>query len=233
MRLNKVPIFFLFLVVAYQVKGQNERKSKLEQMQGIWYNIINTDSEKAYTIIKEHHSLNFVYNTTIDDLNFPLNESIEGFYDGDVAADSLNVKSLNKDGLHYIIIDTKGITPIGWVHKRYYLTPDYFECDGELMSINGGQLVEYSKIDELPFDALTRLYKRGRLDKRDYVKEYLNLKILSIKRVKSRVYSERNKEMKVGLNKDHLVVVIEEIGQWLKVKYGEREIGWIRKDDTN
>ncbi|WP_414693422.1 SH3 domain-containing protein [Ohtaekwangia sp.] len=79
-------------------------------------------------------------------------------------------------------------------------------------------------------NALDKLFKRGRLDGRDYIKEYLGLKVLSIKSLKSTVYSSPNKQTAVHLNRDTIVVVIGETNKWVKVKYCEGE-GWIRKSD--
>ncbi len=190
MRLIKTLVFSLFIFFTHHLNGQGAQKSKLVRMQGTWENILNSETEKAYTIIRGKNSLNFVYSSKINELNFPLSESIEGFYNGDVEADFLNVDSLNEDGLRYTIIDKKNVTPSGWVYRPDYLMPAYFECDDELMSINGGQLVAYSKREELPFEALDKLFKRGRLDKRDYLKEYLGLKVATIKALTCQVYSQ-------------------------------------------
>lgn len=232
MRLTKTFAYFSFIFLTHHLSGQDQQKPKLELMQGIWENIMNNEIEEAFTIIKGNNSLNFVYSNAINELNFPLSESIEGFYNGDEEADSLNISSLSKDGLHYIIIDKKNVTINGWVYKPDYLTPNYFECDGELMSINGGQLVEYSKRDELPFEAVDKLYKRGRLDKRDYLKEYLNLKVISIETSKCAIYSKPNKRMNLQLSKGHVVIVVEQTNKWLKIKYGEGAVGWIKEADT-
>jgi hypothetical protein len=199
-------------------------------MQGVWENIMNSDSEKAFTIVKGNFSLNFVYNISAG-LDFPLSESVEAFYDGDIEADSLNVSSLKADGLHYIVIDKKEINSEGWFYKPYYLSPNYFKCDGELMSINGGKLVEYTKIDELPFEALSKLYRRGKLDGRNYIKDYLGVKTRQVKPLKCKVYGSPDKPSKVQLKKDDVVIIAEETNKWVKVKYGEEEFGWIKKSD--
>ena len=133
MRLTKTLLFFLFVCFTHLLKGQSERKSKLELMQGTWENIMNNEIENAFTIIKGNNSLNFVYSNSINELNFPLSESIEGFYNGDVEADSLNVDSLNEDGLHYVVIDKNDITPNRWVYRPDYLTPNYFEIDDDII----------------------------------------------------------------------------------------------------
>jgi hypothetical protein len=211
--------------------AQEKPKSQLALMQGIWENIMNSESEKAFTIIKGKSSMNFVYSIH-GGLDFPLSESVEGFYSGDTESDSLNVDSLDEDGLHYIIIDKNDIANDGWVSKSEYLSPDYFACDGELMSINGGQLVEYGKREDLPFEALNKLYKRGKLDRRDYIKEYLNLKVLAIRSSKCIVYSKPDKQTDVRLTKDDIVIITEEAGKWFKVIYSESGIGWIKREDV-
>lgn len=231
MRLINVVVISAFLLFAYNSNGQNNRKSKLDLMQGNWENIMNNDSEKSFTIIRGHKSLNFVYDNS-NDLDFPINETIEGFQNFSSDYDSINIDSLKKDGVFYIVVDKSNIKANGWVYKPDYLTPKYFECDGELMSINGGQLVEYSKINELPFEALSKIYKRGRLDGKNYIEDYLRVRVQSIKPVKCTVYSEPNEPTKVRLNRDDVVIVIEETGKWLKIKYGESDIGWIKKEET-
>lgn len=221
-------MFLCFMKLSY---AQEKPKSQLALMQGVWENIMNSESEKAFTIIKGKSSLSFVY-SIYGGLDFPLVESIEGFYSGDVDTDSLTIDSLKEDGLHYIIIDKKDITSDGWVYKPDYLSPDYFDCDGELMSINGGQLAEYGKRDDLPFEALSKLYKRGKLDRRDYIKEYLNLKALAIKSAKCTVFSKPDKQTNVRLTKDDIVIVTQEAGRWLEVKYSESGTGWIKREDV-
>lgn len=226
---NSLLIMFLCLIRLSH--AQEKPKSQLALMQGIWENIMNSESEKAFTIIKGKSSINFVYSPN-GELDFPLGESVEGFYDADTETDSIHVDSLKENGLHYIIIDKDDIKEDGWVYTPDFLSPDYFACDGELMSINGGQLAEYGKIDELHFEALNMLYKRGKLDGRDYIEEYLNIKVLAIKSSKCTVYSKPDKQTNVRLNKDDVVVIIEEKGKWLKVKYGESGVGWVKKEDA-
>jgi len=219
----------LSLLFVNSVRAQNNQISKLDLMQGICENIMNSESEKAFTIIRGNQSLSFVYNNKTQELNFPLNESIEGFQNFR-DSDSISISSIKNEGSYYTIVDKRYVNASGWVQAPFFLTPNYFECDGELMSINGGQLVEYSKMNELPFEALDKLFKRGRLDKRDYIKEYLNLRVLSVRPSKGKVYSSPNKQKEVFLNQDDIVIVIEENNKWAKIKYSEGE-GWVRKGD--
>jgi hypothetical protein len=181
MKLAYTILIIVSVSISHDITGQSKQKSKLELMQGCWQNTRNSESEKAFTVIDGNSSLNFVYDNS-NMLDFPLNESIEGFQNFSAdEIDSINTLTINGEGIHYTIVDKRDIAVNGWVYKPYYLTPDYFECDGELMSINGGQLVEYGKIDQLPFEALIKLYKRGKIDRRDYIKEYLDINALRIK----------------------------------------------------
>lgn len=90
--------------------------------------------------------------------------------------------------------------------------------------------MEFVKINELSQSALKMLFHRGILDNRNYLKEYLNLKVVAIKALKCTVYSKPDKQTNVRLAKDDVVIVAEEEGKWLKVKYGGIEIGWINKE---
>ena len=82
---------------------------------------------------------------------------------------------------------------------------------------------------ELPYEALDKLFKRGRLDKRDYILEYLSLKVRAIKSAHCNVYSNPKGKAIGKLQIEQVVIILEENANWLKVKYGEDEIGWIKK----
>jgi hypothetical protein len=227
MSLNKSVLLFFVLIPIF-LMGQVDKESQIGLMQGIWSDTKNTESEKAFTIIKARKSINFAYNITITAMDFPLSESIEGFFDGDISLDTLFVDSLRDSGLHYVTVDKDDINAEGWVTRPDFLTPRYFECDGEIMSINGGQLVEYQKTNELPYEALDKLFKRGRLDKRDYILEYLSLKVRAIKS-HCDVYSNPKEKANGKLEREQVVIILEENAKWLKVKYSEDGIGWIKK----
>lgn len=204
-------------------------------MQGIWENIMNSDTEKAFTLIKGRESFNFVFSIDQKKLNFPIGESIEGFQNDDSGnKDSLNVKILRDSGLYYTILDRNYINKDGWIHRPDYLTPEYFECDGQNMSINGGQLVEYAKIDHLPGLALKMLYNRGKSDNRNYIKEYLDIDVSVVKASKSVIYSNPGMgATKMYLLKGDVLTVIGEKGEWLKIEYRGKKLvqGWVKKQE--
>lgn len=222
---------FKYLVILICLSSFAQSQSKLDLLQGIWSYNMNTDSEKAYSIIKGKMSLSFVYNVS-GELDFPLHESLKGFYDGDISGDTIFVDSLHDKGSQYITIDRNAITSEGWVLRPNFLMPKFFHCDEEYMWINGGKLVEYQKTNELPYEALDKLFKRGRLDKRDYIFEYLSLKVRTLKSAHCNIYSNPRGKIIRELEKDQVVIIIEENGKWVKVKYSDSEMGWIKKTDV-
>jgi len=218
-----------------QIHGQVQKNSQLVLMQGIWENTFNSDCEYSYTIINGMSSLSLVYSNKQNSLNFPLTESIEGFLtENPEDIDSINIKNLKENGAYYTVIDKKYVNENGWVHKPNFLTPEYFECDGENMSINGGQLVEYVKIKRLPGAALKLLYNRGKKDNRDYIKEYLQIEVGEITSEKCVIYSEPGIPTKMYLIRGDIVTIIREKEDWLNIEYlGTKLVkGWIKKSDV-
>lgn len=226
-------IVFILCCIIQETYGQYRKQAKLSLMQGIWENTMNRDSEKAFTIINGKYSINFVFSNDPNELDFPLGESLEGFQDFDSGNnDSININALKEDGLFYTVVNKKYVNAQGWVHRPDYLTPKYFECDGNIMSINGGELVEYEKMPKLPIEALKKLYYRGKQDNHDYIKDYLDIKVSEIGVPQSTVYTEHNKPTATRLSKGDIVTVLEEKGDWIKVDYGADTSGWIKKEDT-
>jgi hypothetical protein len=228
----RLGVAFLLSSIAFELRGQETNKAKLDLMQGIWENTMNSDSEKAFTIIRGNHSLNFVFLTTSDEFDFPINESVLGFQDDDsVRGDSIDSNNLKKDGKYYTIVDKKFIASNGWVHRPDYLTPAYFECNGDNMSINGAQLIEYYKIQRLPKIALRALYHKGKRDRLDYIKDYLDVDVMEIKS-DLRIASEPRGTTNVTLPKGEMVYLKEVKGVWQRIEYQEgddlRE-GWVER----
>lgn len=232
-----LPLLLAFLsLLPYVCHGQiMNQQSKLFLMQGIWENTSNTENEHSYTIINGMNSVSFVYSDQKNSYNLPLTESKEGFQNDDSGNnDSININSLREDGKYYTVIDMKYVNKNGWIHRPNYLTPEYFDCDGESMSINGGQLIEFSKIKRLPGSALKVLYNKGKFDNMDYIKKYLKIDAKEIKVKKSLIYSEPGSATTMYLIKGDVVTIIEEKDNWIKIEFlGSKLIkGWIKKQDT-
>lgn len=232
MRIYTIVIIICFLTKTY---GQSQTLNKLDLMQGIWENNMNEDSNKAFKIIIGKYSLDFTLLNDPNELNFPLFEMIIGFQNFDSSDETLSIKidDLKAEGLYFTeIIDKKYIEKDGSIKKPNYLIPFNFECNGDNMAINGGKLFEYHKINKLPVYALKLLYNRKKKDQRDYIKEYLNIKVAEITAPKSTVYSEPNKPTATQLSKGDVVTMLEEKGNWLKVDYGADTPGWVKKEDS-
>jgi hypothetical protein len=231
MKIYTVVIFFCFIPESYA------QAPKLKLMQGVWNYTMNTDTSNFYKVVSGKDCLDFGFLTSNVDSEFTLLEMVIGFQNSITKYDDtlfIHVDSLKEDGVFYTaIINKENITSEGIIDKAFCIIASYFECDGELLSINGGKLFEYEKISTLPFSALLRLYRRGKIDKRDYIKDYLKIKVLTIRNAKCKVYSNPSEPTNLQLKKDDIVVVIEDRGNWLKVQYDESGVGWIRKEDAN
>lgn len=230
----KTSLLLALLIACITARPQTRERTSLELMQGIWAGIMNSDStESLYKIINDNRSLGISFTEVSQASDFYLNESIEGFQNYNrEEVDSINIKWLSEVGKYYtVIINEDQIDKNGWVSTKYCITAEYFECDGERLSINGGHLSEFDKIEALPFNAIILLHERGKLDRRNYIKEYLKLKTQQVKPLKCKVYANPNEQSKAQLKKDDVVIIIEEAGKWVKIKYSEEGLGWIKKSD--
>jgi hypothetical protein len=232
MSMKKSLVIFLVCFSEYTY-GQN---SQLSLMQGNWQGS-NMEGETIFKLVKGNKCLEFTFAPKADEVDFTLFELIIGFQNHITSSsyDSLYLKfnSLGENGLYYTEILSKiYIGEDGVVVKPNFLIPSYYECDGNILSINGGKLFEFEKIEKVPFEELKKLYLKGKLNKRDYLKDYLNLKALSINSRKCLVHSDPGKPLKIRLDRGDIVVILEENGKWLKVKYKESSIGWIKEEDV-
>ena len=220
----------LCLCFLTRVFSQNNSPSTFQKIQGIWL-LINkpesTNNTSSVTINKGLRTLNFEY--ALDGSKDYIEEYYMGFQDynfNDV--DSINVKSLKETGSYYTVIAMKSVNRNGWVMKPDFLTPEIVEIGEQTMWINYGNVSMFEKIDKLPRLTLKLLYNRGKKDKHDYIKDYLNLKVAEIKKQKETVYSLPDKPTAVQLSEGDVVTVVEEKGQWLKIDYGADTLGWIK-----
>jgi hypothetical protein len=231
--MKKNNLLFLIIFTFFNASAQEKKENNLGLIQGIWENIMNTEAEHSYKVIKGINSLGISHNDDPNNLDFYMLECLEGFqnykYDD---VDSINVCLLKGNGKYFTTILDKKYIKNGWVKMQYCIVPEYFECNGANMSINGGQLAEFVKIGQLPNNTLKLLYKRGKKDKRDYIKDYLDIKVAEITPAKCTVNSLPDKPTTIQLSKGDLVTVLEEKGNWLKVDYGMDNPGWVKKEDT-
>ena len=233
---NVIVIIFLYCTAV----ANGQVNTKLSLIQGVWQysfpNETGIETGGVFKIVNDKKCLEFTYIPDSDEISHPLFKMVVGFQDSVNSSyenEEVDTNDFKVDGLYYTeIISEEDIDPYGIVEKPNFMIPSYFECDGQLLSINGTKLFEYEKIPELPYEAVKYLFRRGKRDERNYLKEYLNLSVLAIKPSKCIVYAKPDKQTNVRLNKDHVVIVTEETGKWLKVKYDDRGIGWIKKEDA-
>jgi hypothetical protein len=232
--MKKYVIVFIFF---FSTKLFAQAPSQLELLQGIWNYTMSPDTAGSFKLVSKKRCLDFTYSSNKNsDSEVTLIEMIVGFQSVVNWSDKtgvIYVDSLKENGLFFTeIVDMEQIEQGGLIDKAFCMIASYYECDGNILSINGGKLFEYEKILTLPFDAIQNLHRRGKTDKRNYIKDYLNLKVLTIRNAKCKVYSNPNEQTKLQLNKDDIVVVIDGQGNWLKVQYDESGVGWIRKGDA-
>lgn len=228
---------FLLTAIILSINNIVFAQDKLSLMQGIWADIYNGENEYnefSFTITKGHKSLSFGY-TMDESSRLTLWETIDGFLDyNPVPKGVLDVNTLKNDGEYYVSADVKYINDKGIIEYPNFLVPDYFEIDANNMSINGGQLIELVKIEHLPSFALKLLYNRGKRDNRDYIGEYLNIKVKEVQVDKSIIHSEPGTATKMFLIKGDVATVLEEKGEWLKIEFLGKILvtGWIKKEDV-
>jgi len=216
--------------------AQVHEGTRLALMQGVWECSTN-DETNIFKIVKGKNCLEFTYEPS-NNLDFTLFDMIIGFQSLTTKYDEIqviNIDSLKENGLYYTeIIDKKDIGQDGTINKAFCIIPSYYECDGSILSINGGKLFEYEKIPKLPNSALKKLYNRGKKDNRNYIKDYMYIKVAEINATKSIVYSKPGKSTNIQLIKGDVVIVLEEEGEWIKIEYGEEyEQGYIKKENLN
>jgi hypothetical protein len=233
-RMKKFVIVFIF---CFNTKLFAQAPSQLELLQGIWNYTMSPDTAGAFKLVSKKRCLDFTYSSNKNsDSEVTLIEMIVGFQSVVNWSDKtgvIYVDSLKENGLFFTeIVDMEQIEQGGLIDKAFCMIASYYECDGNILSINGGKLFEYEKILTLPFDAIQNLHRCGKIDKRNYIKDYLNLKVLTIGNTKCKVHSTPNGQTKLQLNKDDMIIVIEDRGNWLNVRYNDSGTGWIKKTDA-
>ncbi|MDR1225474.1 MAG: hypothetical protein LBK47_01065 [Prevotellaceae bacterium] len=206
-------------------------QTKQEQFQGIWRNVPHIETqEQLFKIINGINGL-AISHLNEDNLDFYLNENIEGFVDTN-SFDVITLDSLHTNGKYYLFISKKNVKN-GRINRiECVIGSDlYFEDDN--LIIEGGRLSEYTHLERLPSLTLRLLYKRGKKDNRNYLKEYLNIDVTEVVSSKSPIYAEPDKPTKMYLIKGDIVTVLEEKDGWLRIEYeGKKMItGWIKKED--
>jgi hypothetical protein len=229
--MKKGLITFSLILIAL---GCSFAQTKQQKFQGIWQEIIiDPDSKETHVkIIAGIYSMAIAHQEN-DDLDFFLSEAIEGFVNTN-SFERIKVDSFDEDGMYYIIGLYKNEIINGWIEKKNCIVgwQLYFEDDN--LIIEGGRLAEYVHCAYLLPQTMRLLYKRGKKDNRNYLKEYLNIDVTEVVSSKSTIYAEPDKPTKMYLIKGDIVTVLEEKEGWIKMEYEGKKLitGWIKKKDT-
>lgn len=227
---------FLLLLLSSLIKlqAQVKKSSQLSLLQGIWSCTSNEDSNTNFKVVKNKDCL--VFYVSDDSISTVLNMMVgfQSFASNDAEIEVIYVNNLNENGLYFTeIIDKKYIKGDGSIRRAFCVIASYYECDGQRLSINGNSsLYEFSKINQLPHDILTKLYERGKKDQQNYIKEFLDLNVKEITTPISIIYSVPEQVTANRLKKGDVVNILEEKADWIKVDYGAEEPAWIKKVDV-
>ena len=77
----------------------------------------------------------------------------------------------------------------------------------------------YYKMKKLPKDMFDYLYKKGKEDKRDYIKEFLELEAREVVVNKCRIYDKEKKKTKMYLVKGDIITTGKEQGDFIEFEY--------------
>ncbi len=214
-------LIFSFMIISCLARSQDF--ISISTLNGIWHNasdIVN------YKIFKNGNVLSISYNPDIKEEPFYISKIIQcGFVD---PYDS--TFTLKREG----IIGNDLFSINGGHYHFYYESDTEGNASLELESINPTNVFNYTKVVSFPKEYIKNLFLRGKIDNKDYLKEFLNKYFKEITRTKTIIYSNINKKTQVYLLRNDLVEVLEEKGDWLKIRYyGKKTIeGWIKRSDV-
>lgn len=239
MNAMKRTLTLLVLCVIF-VNLFSQNISRLDRMQGIWANPYNgyaEDNEFGYSITNGNKKLSLGHIENDSAKNIFLSEFTVGFlnFDPNSVDYLLNSKDFLEDGKYFFWMFKDDIDEDGFVSgESCQVTTLFFEED--IMVLYGSRESRSVKITQLPTVALNLLYFRGKLDNRNYIKEYLGLDVRNVIVEKSIIYDSLEVKTKKYLVKNDLITVTGEQNSFLKMKYetdkGDIIEGLIKKENV-
>jgi hypothetical protein len=229
--LKSVIVILFFVLYTYKASTQDVPIS-LKSLQGIWSQLPTPKDSSLYiTINKGFKSIGIGYETS-----FYFAECHIGFQDSSsYDIENFDIKQLKECGRYYTEIPVSGVNHSGQASFPDIQTPEILELSEYTMWIAYKDISIFSRIDKVPNIVLKFLYQRGYQDHRNYIKEYLDLRVALITSNTCIVYSTPNKSTQQQLGEGDIVTVLEEEKDWLRIEYGDdkkRNEGWIKKEDT-
>lgn len=228
------------VLCAIAINLYSQNISRLDKMQGIWSHSDNGYTENnqfQYSITNGNKTLGISYIENDSTFNILVSETIEGFlnYDPKSSEETINIKDFLKDGEYYFWMLKNAIDQNGNIDQgSCYVVNLSFEDD--VMVIYSRDESRFNKISRLPSMALYRLYFRGKLDNRNYIKEYLGLDVRNVIVEKSIIYDRLEVKTEKYLVKNDLITVTGEQNSFFKMKYetdkGEIIEGLIKKENV-
>lgn len=209
------------------------QEHNLQMVQGIWESIHlpeYTNNEYFVTVNKNFKCLSLGYD--FDTKKSYIHESYVGFQDSSFYdIDEICLIDLKESGIYYTEISS--VDEHERATKTHFNTTDMIEITDDYMEINFGNVNIFKRIYELPNWILKILYWKGKENKRNYIKEYLDIQVCEISTNLCTIYIEPNKPTQKQILKEDIVIILEEQKNWFKVKYGDDgNIGWIKRRDV-
>ena len=105
---------------------------------------------------------------------------------------------------------------------------------GSRFELINSNVFVYIKVAQLPNNYMNALYKKGKKDKKNYLKNFFNMEFKEIKSTKSTLYKTPNIPTKMYLIRGNEVEVLEQKDNWIRIRYyGKKTIeGWVKKEDV-
>ena len=236
--MKRSVLSILLLVFSVLLFGQVEEHKvyNVSQIQGIWqlyfnYTYPNPSDEASYTtfhIFKGRKCLDVdITGSPLDKLSVVVSDY--GFGNSYFRDSICAMKHLNDTGEVYVEIDENdelkdcrvNIASIFELRPKNYLNLFSDECN---------------YLEKAPKEVLVVLYRRGQHDKRDYIKEFLDMRVCGIQAEKSFIYDTTLTKTKMYLVKDDIITVTGEQNGFVMMEYetdkGDTIKGWIKKEDV-
>ena len=226
----------------------NAQKVKLSDMQGLWVSGLKNFEYRIF--VKD----------TLVSLSFYEIDDISIYYDKVGFVDRNNQALINTYRKVFNLKPNEEVRMVNFdvpeamnieIMTEQKNENDYFYYGGTLCSLGidpedlpskvgsrfeliNSNVFVYIKVESLPNEYLRALYKKGKNDKKDYLKDFFNMEFKEIKVTKSIIYSTPNKPTKMYLLKGDVVEILQEKDDWLQIRYyGKKTIeGWIKKSDV-
>ncbi|NQX82231.1 MAG: hypothetical protein HRT66_09600 [Flavobacteriaceae bacterium] len=195
-----------------------QNKLHVDDFKGIWK--VSQDSPEHYDVFKGREVLQVLYSDKYKDyfkvriLHFGFTKKSDTIY-------TLRESGTRKD--NFII---------GGKYEIQELGDDYME-------IYSQNLFWFDKIKRLPQKVLEKLYTRCLKDKRNYIREFLEIGVRKITTDKTYIYKERggNNRTNMYLVKGDIIEVISAYPKRVNFKYetakGKIITGWVKKEDVS